>query len=79
MSFWKQSPGPHWSHFFESLVAIDGNPYVLRKETPLQPNFPYDLVTAENCEEVSLLLRAHYQTYPGSRVSLIADQLQVFL
>ena len=79
MSFWKQSPGPHWSHFFESIVAIDGNPYVLRKETPLQPNFPYDLVTSENCEEVSLLLRAHYQTYPGSRVSLIADQLQVFL
>jgi hypothetical protein len=79
MSFWKQSPGPHWSHFFESLVAIDGNPYVLQKETPRAPSFPYDLVTDDHCEEVSLLLKTQYQTYPGSRVSLTAEQLQGFL
>ena len=79
MSFWKQSPGPHWSHFFEALIALDGNPYVLRKETPHPPNFAYDLVTHDHCEEVSLLLKIHYQTYPGSRVSLTTEQLQSFL
>ena len=76
MSFWKQSPGPHWSHFAEGLVALEGRPYVLRKELPLQPTFAYDLVAVEDCDEIAQLLKAHYQTYPGSRVSLTADQIK---
>lgn len=79
MSFWNESPGPNWSHFFETLVALDGNPYVLQKQSPRLPNFPYDLVTEDHCEEISLLLKTHYQTYPGSRISLTTEQIQEFL
>lgn len=75
MSFWKQSPGPHWSHFFESLMSIDGKPYVLQKESPYRPNFEYNLVKDEHCEEIGEFLKDHYQTYPGSRVFLTGERL----
>ena len=73
MSFWKQSPGPHWSHVIESLFQT--KPYVLRKELPLQPNFTYDLVTSEHCDEIATLLKTQYQTYSGSRICLTGEQI----
>ena len=77
MSFWKQSPGPHWSHVIESLFQT--KPYVLRKELPLQPNFIYDLVTSEHCDEIATLLKTQYQTYSGSRVCLTGEQIANYL
>lgn len=73
MSFWKQSPGPHWSHVIETLFK--DKPYVLRKEVPVQPNFAYQLVGVEQCDDVATLLKTQYQTYSGSRLCLTGKQI----
>ena len=78
MSFWKQSPGPHWSHSIESVWKGPVAPFLFQQEFP-KPSFSYQVLRLQDAAEVVLLLRNHYQTFPRSRSSLSAAQIQSYL
>jgi hypothetical protein len=74
MSFWRQSPGPHWSHSFKSLLGSTANPHIFQKTFP-KPDFSYDVFTAQQSPEIVIFLAQHYKIFPRSRVSLTANEL----
>lgn len=78
MSFWKQSPGPFWSHTFGSLFSTPETPHIL-KEIFEKPSFPYTLLTKEHIPDISNLLTQHYTMYPRSKLSLTKEQLSDFI
>lgn len=75
MSFWRQSPGPHWSHSFKSLLGSTAKPRVFEKTFP-KPAFTYDLLTAQQASEIVIFLAEHYKIFPRSRISLDGNQLE---
>jgi GNAT superfamily N-acetyltransferase len=78
MSFWKQSPGPYWSHTFTNFIGTAPQPHIF-KETFEKPTFAYDLLTEKHVGEIYELLHQHYSMYPRSKVSVTKDQLTHFL
>ncbi len=78
MSFWKQSPGPHWSHSMEALWKGPVSPFLFQQEFP-KPSFTYNTLTIQDASECVILLRNHYQTFPRSRSSLTATQIATFI
>jgi GNAT superfamily N-acetyltransferase len=78
MSFWKQSPGPHWSHTFGSLFSQSESPHIF-KESFEKPSFPYVVLGKENLSDIHSLLSESYLMYPRSKLSLTIEQLGDFL
>lgn len=76
MSFWKQSPGPFWSH-----ISIFGSPRspTIFKETFEKPSFAYEVLNAHHASDIYKLLQKHYSMYPRSKVSLTEEQITHFL
>jgi GNAT superfamily N-acetyltransferase len=78
MSFWKQSPGPHWSHTFSGLFSQVEKPHIF-KESFEKPSFSYVVLGKENKLDIFNLLHFHYTMYPRSKLSLTIEQIQDFL
>lgn len=78
MSFWKQSPGPFWSHTFGGLFSNSQTPHIF-KESFEKPSFDYVLLGKNHTTDIYNLLTNHYTMYPRSKVSLTRDQVQEFL
>jgi len=78
MSFWKQSPGPHWSHTFSTLMGNPKDPHVFQ-ESFEKPTFAYTVLTKENVVEIYTLLQRHFSMYPRSKISLSKEQIIDFL
>lgn len=78
MSFWKQSPGPFWSHTFSSLFTKAETPHVF-KESFEKPSFPYVVLGKDHVLDIFNLLSLHYSMYPRSKVSLSCEQIEQFL
>ena len=76
MSFWRKSPGPHWSHSFKSLLGSTAKPHLFQTSFP-KPDFIYEVFTAQQAPEISLFLSQHYKIFPKSRVALPASQLAI--
>lgn len=74
MSFWKQSPGPHWSHTFGGFFTQSEPPHIF-KESFEKPSFPYIVLGKEHCIDIYNLLTHHYTMYPRSKVSLTQEQI----
>jgi len=78
MSFWKQSPGPHWSHTVQTFFGQPKSPQLFQ-ETFEKPSFPYVILTRDHSWETFHLLNKHYFMYPRSKLSLSKEQIIEFL
>ena len=78
MSFWKQSPGPFWSHTLGGLFTKAESPHIF-KESFEKPSFDYVVLTKEHVSDIYNLLTHHYTMYPRSKLSLTKEQLLDFL
>jgi GNAT superfamily N-acetyltransferase len=78
MSFWKQSPGPHWSHTFGGLFSQSDKPHIF-KESFEKPSFPYSVLGKDNIYDIHTLLTQHYTMYKRSKLSLTKEQISDFL
>jgi hypothetical protein len=81
MSFWSHSPGPTWSHWFQSLFVCQEQDIGVLNESLAQ--LPRVLkppsgtriqeLTELNAKDMEILLSSHYQTFPKSKLFL-SDQ-----
>ena len=78
MSFWKQSPGPHWSHTLPTLFGNPAKPFIFQ-ESFEKPSFSYVVLSKEHAWEITNLLTNHYSMYPRSKVNLTKEQIIDFL
>jgi GNAT superfamily N-acetyltransferase len=78
MSFWKQSPGPHWSHVVGGFFRDSEPPHIF-KESFEKPCFPYLVLGADHSIDIYNLLAQHYTMYPRSKISLTQQQICDFL
>lgn len=84
MSFWSHSPGPFWSHFFQSLfVCKDPDIGVLNlflerqsKHIALPPGTRSQELTELNARDIEALLHHHYQTFPRSKLILPESRIR---
>jgi GNAT superfamily N-acetyltransferase len=83
MSFWSQSPGPFWSHWFTSLFCREQETGVLdmfvhKKPRVLFPPSGTHIVefNDSHAKDIQILLSEHYQTFPRSRIFLTASRIQ---
>lgn len=84
MSFWSVSPGPHWSHWFQSLFScvtqdegmlsntVEKNPHTLQPP----PGCRVQELTDLNAKDIEFLLRNHYQTFPRSKLFLSEKRIR---
>lgn len=77
-SFWKQSPGPHWSHYMKSLWTPPTQPFLFQQSFP-KPEFQYELLNTSHCTELVHFYGKHYSMFPKSRVHLTQELLETFL
>lgn len=87
MSFWSQSPGPTWFHWFQSLFICQEpdigllNPYLdkipgLSTSTSTSSQiYRIQELTELNAKEIEILLQNHYQTFPRSKLFLSANRI----
>ena len=78
-SFWKQSPGPHWSHYMKSLWTPVQHPFLFQTAFP-RPTFgTYEILDVSNTREIIQFYTEHYAMFPKSRVCLTEELLETFL
>ncbi len=78
MSFWKQSPGPFWSHTLGGLLLKSEEPHIF-KDSFEKPSFSYLVLGKEHLPDIHSLLTHHFTLYPRSKVSLTREQLNDFI
>lgn len=84
MSFWSHSPGPFWSHFFQSLLSCsDQDRYILNQfleRSPREISLPPGLVSvelsSEHAGDMEKLLYSHYKSFPRSQIVLSKKRIQ---
>lgn len=78
-SFWKQSPGPHWSDYMKSLWTPVQHPSLFQASFP-KPSFgKYEILDISNTTEIIQLYTHNYSMFPKSRVCLTEELLETFL
>jgi len=80
MSFWAQSPGPHWSDCIWSYLGCTGIPhaYPIRKVHLEKPKTDFGevcLASEENTLEISLFLQEHFKITQKSQCILTQEKL----
>jgi hypothetical protein len=80
MSFWAQSPGPHWSDCVWSYLSCSGTPhaYPIRKLRLSKPTSQFGdvfLATQENVGEICLFLQEHFKITRKSQCILTEEKL----
>ena len=77
MSFWAQSPGPHWSDCFWSYLLCSGTPhaYPIRKLHLSKPSSQVFLAGPEDTLELSLFLQKYFRITQKSQCILTEDTL----
>ena len=84
MSFWSHSPGPFWSHFFQSLFVCKDpdigllNPFLdkLERVIPVPSGTRTQELTELNATQIEQLLHKHYQTFPRSKLVLSEKRIR---
>ncbi len=80
MSFWAQSPGPHWSDCFWSYLSCTGTPhaYPIRKLQLGKPKSKFGelhLASQEDALEICLFLQKYFKITQKSQCSLPQEKL----
>lgn len=80
MSFWAQSPGPHWSDCFWTYFSCTGTPhaYPIRKLSLDKPKSNFGeiaLASQEDALEISLFLQKHFKITQKSQCFLSQEKL----
>lgn len=82
MSFWSVSPGPTWTDvlkgFFQQTTPHLCKESLLSNTRPIKEPNGVRLVRCSkvDAEEISTLLKEHYQTFPRSRIFLPAQRIR---
>lgn len=84
MSFWSLSPGPTWSHWFQSLfVCVEQDIGVLNGSIAKMPRLikapsgtQVQELTELNANDIETLLSQQYQTFPRSKIFLSSKRIR---
>lgn len=85
MSFWKQSPGPHWKEAFTSLFKHGNDlPFIYRTnkvELPISsdPSITIQSCSASQMNEYATFLQTHFKITEKSKCCISAERLQTGL
>ena len=84
MSFWSQSPGPFWSHWFQSIFPCSTQDTGMLNEALVQQprvrkppsGTRLQELTELNASDIETLLKEHYQTFPRSKIFLSSARIR---
>lgn len=79
LSFWKHSPGPHWSHTLKAMWSPVEEPYIFQQSFAKTEEPSYKVLTLADIPDILHLYDHHYHMFPKSRVSLTKELLETFL
>lgn len=84
MSYWNESPGPFWRHFFQSI-----NPFafpqtgvldkdIVQKKRNISPPQGGSLIILQikHARDIANLLRKHYEMFPRCRIILSEERIR---
>lgn len=83
MSYWKRSPGPHWSHFFQSLnpfaspqIGVLDSALAARPRLNGPPGCSSVVLNAEHAGRIAALLQSDYVKFPRARITLSEERIR---
>lgn len=81
MSFWAESPGPHWSDWVESMISCSSTPFLLPlRRQPL--SYEYSHVRRagkQDCVALATFLQQNFTVAEKSRCAITEEELKALM